>query len=348
MGGVAEGPQRCPPRTAVPGEYYFCTPRLWLVYARRQGQKLNTLPKVAILMCTCNGQRFLAKQLDSFASQTYQNWEVWVSDDNSQDETLAIIEAYRQKWHPERLFTSFGPGKGFVANFLSLACRDGIEADYYAYSDQDDIWEAEKLERAIRRLEGVPKHTPALYCSRSRLIDAEGAEIGLSPLFPKPPGFANALVQSIAGGNSMVFNKAARELIRQAGASVPVVVHDWWTYMVVTGCGGKVFYDKHPTLDYRQHDANQIGMNISWLARFVRLRMVWEGNLKCWNDGNIAALKTLWDRLTPENREILERFAKARKMSFLWRLVYLRRSGVYRQTMLGNVSLVAAAIFKKI
>lgn len=306
------------------------------------------LSKVAILLCTYHGQHYLAEQLDSFTSQTHTNWEVWASDDGSEDDTHAILEAYKQKWPSGRLSIHSGPAEGFVANFHSLTCKARIEADYYAYSDQDDVWEADKLERAVRWLQTIPAHIPALYCSRTRLVDAQNNEIGLSPLFTKRPSFANALMQNIGGGNTMVFNNATRELLRQAGESVSVVTHDWWAYMVVMGCGGQVLYDRFPSVRYRQHESNLVGMNSTWPARFVRIRMLWQGQFRRWNDANIAALRKLLDRLAPENREILERFAMARDMSLVPRLINLKRSGIYRQTLLGNLGLVAAAIFKKI
>lgn len=308
----------------------------------------NALPKVAILLCTYHGQHYLAEQLDSFQAQSHSNWEVWASDDGSEDNTHAILEAYQQKWPVGRLSIHFGPSEGFAANFLSLTCRASIEADYYAYADQDDVWESDKLERAVRWLQTVPENTPALYCSRTRLVDAENNEIGLSPLFCKPPSFANALMQNIGGGNTMVFNNAARALLREAGEDTPVITHDWWAYMVVSGCGGKVFYDSHPSLRYRQHDGNLVGMNATWAARFKRIRMLWEGRFRNWNDSNIAGLRKLQHKLTPENRETLERFAKARQMSLIPRLTHLKRSGIYRQTLFGNLGLIAAAIFGKI
>lgn len=308
----------------------------------------NVLPKVAILLCTYHGQHYLAEQLDSFQAQSHSNWEVWASDDGSEDDTHAILEAYQRKWPAGRLSIHFGPAEGFAANFLSLTCKASIEADYYAYSDQDDVWEADKLERAIRWLEAVPPNIPALYCSRTRLVDAENNEIGLSPLFSKPPSFANALIQSIAGANTMVFNNAARALLCEAGEDTPVISHDWWAYMVVTGCGGKVHYDSHPSLRYRQHDGNLVGVNATWAARFKRLRMLWEGRFRHWSDSNIAALRRLQHKLTPENRETLERFVKARQMSLIPRLIHLKRSGIYRQTLFGNLGLIAAAIFRKI
>lgn len=305
-------------------------------------------PKVAILLCTYHGQHYLAEQLASFAAQTHTNWAAWASDDGSKDDTHSILEAFQQQWPAGRLSIHFGPAEGFAANFLSLTCKADIAADYFAYSDQDDVWEADKLERAVRWLQTIPSHIPALYCSRTRLVDAQNKEIGLSPLFAKPPSFANALMQNIGGGNTMVFNTAARELLRQAGEGVPVVTHDWWVYMAVMGCGGQVFYDSYPSLRYRQHECNLVGMNATWGARFKRVHMLWQGRFRAWNDGNIAALGTLRNKLTPANRDILERFAKARQMSLIPRLIHLKRSGIYRQTLLGNLGLVAAAIFKKI
>lgn len=205
------------------------------------GRNSFVQPRVAILLCTYHGQHYLAEQLESFAAQSHKNWEVWASDDGSQDETHAILKAHQEKWPEGRLSIHFGPAEGFAANFLSLTCKASIEADYYAYSDQDDVWEADKLERAVRWLETIPPNMPALYCGRTRLVDADNNEIGLSPLFSKLPSFANALMQNIGGGNTMVFNNAARALLREAGEDTPVITHDWWAYMVVSGCGGKCF-----------------------------------------------------------------------------------------------------------
>ena len=304
--------------------------------------------RVAILLCTYHGQHYLAEQLDSFAAQSHTNWDVWASDDGSKDDTHSILEDYKSRWDVGRLSIHFGPAEGFAANFLSLTCNASIDADFYAYSDQDDVWEADKLARAVHWLQSVPSDVPALYCSRTRLVDADNNEIGVSPLFTKTPSFANALMQNIGGGNTMVFNKAARKLLREAGENKSVITHDWWAYMVVTGCGGRVFYDSKPTLRYRQHGGNLVGTNSNWAARLKRIRMLFQGRFKHWNDSNISALLTLEHRFTPENREILQRFAAARGMSLIPRLIHLKRSGIYRQTLLGNLGLVAAAILGKI
>ncbi len=305
-------------------------------------------PKVAILMGTYQGQSYLPEQLDSLTAQTHSNWELWASDDGSRDGTLAIFKAYEERWPANRIRVLAGPGNGFAANFLSLTCNPDIEADYYAYADQDDIWEADKLARAAQWLDTVAANKPALYCSRTRLVDENNNEIGLSPLFTEPPSFANALVQSIGGGNTIVFNNKARALLREAGCDFPIPSHDWWAYIVVTGCGGTVFCDHYPSLRYRQHGQNLAGMNSNWQGRIKRISQLQAGHFRRWNDANISALRKLQGKLTPESQEMLERFNKGRQMSLIPRLYHLKHSGIYRQTLLGNLGLVAAAILKKI
>lgn len=307
-----------------------------------------SLPKVAILLCTYNGEKFLPEQLDSFESQDYSDWQVWASDDGSKDSTLAILERYRIQWGDERLSIITGPGKGSTANFLSLTCKSEINADFYAFSDQDDIWENDKLSTAVNWLNTVSNDTPALYCARTRLVDAVNQEIGFSQFFKNPPSFANALVQNIAGGNTMVINKAACDLIREMGKDVDVVVHDWWFYMLVSGCGGRIFYDGYTSLRYRQHNENQIGMNSNWSARWARIRMLLQGQYSRWNDRNILALQQFKHRLTVGNLLIFNQFCNARKLPLIPRLCGFKQSGIYRQTLLGNLGLVFAAIVKKI
>lgn len=311
-------------------------------------EKGEVSKKVAILLATFHGQHYLHEQLDSFARQTHSNWEVWASDDGSEDDTHQILEQYRQDWGVQRLSIHNGPQEGFAANFLSLTCKAEINADYFAYSDQDDVWEDDKLERAVNWLSKVPENVPALYCSRTRLVDERNCEIGVSPLFSKMPSFSNALMQNIGGGNTMVLNKSARSLLQIAGDQISVVTHDWWAYIVVTGCGGQVFYDPAPTLRYRQHAGNLVGMNSSALARLNRFRMLLAGQLRDWNDMHLFALKKLERFLTPSSKVTLERFSRARSRSLIPRLWGFAHSGVYRQTTMGNLGLVIASIFNKV
>lgn len=310
--------------------------------------EIPPIKKVAILLATYHGQHYLRDQLDSFAAQVYAHWEVWASDDGSQDDTHSILEYYRFLWGADRLSIHNGPREGFAANFLSLACKAEISADYFAYSDQDDVWEADKLVRAVNWLDSVPENVPALYCSRTRLVDEKNREIGRSPLFRKAPSFSNALVQSIAGGNTMVFNNAARSLLKIAGDQVSVASHDWWAYIVVVGCGGHIHYDSTPSVRYRQHGSNGFGSNSSIAGKLKRLSLLFTGRFRIWNDLHLSALTKLERHLTPDSKVTMERFSRARNRSLFFRVWGLAHCGVYRQTTMGNLGLIVASIFKKL
>lgn len=304
-------------------------------------------PKVIILMATHNGQRYLAEQLDSIYSQTHTNWVIWVSDDGSDDDTRNILSDYQRRLGEAALQIYSGPCKGYSANFLSLACKNNPKEAYYTFCDQDDIWESNKLQTALAWLETIPPHTPALYCGRTRLVDAENHMLGFSPLFKKQPGFSNALIQNIGGGNTMVFNHSALDLLRGAGANIAIVAHDWWTYMLVSGAGGVVCYDPIPTIRYRQHANNLIGSNVGWCARLSRLALLFKGRFKGWNDLNFQALLSVKHLLTDENRRLLNDLIIAKNSAMLPRVIKTKRTGIYRQTVLGNIGLMAAVFLNK-
>lgn len=304
--------------------------------------------KVIILLATYNGEDFLVKQLDSLIAQTHTNWELWVSDDGSTDATIALLHDYQQRLGVDKVHILSGPRKGFAANFLSLIGTKQANGDYYAYCDQDDEWEPTKLEKGLQWLDSLDKSKAALYCSRTKLVDEQGMELGYSPLFTKAPSFLNALVQNIAGGNTMIFNHTALDLLRTASDKALIVSHDWWTYLVVTGAGGLVYYDPQSLINYRQHSANLVGSNSDWQARFARIFMLFQGRLRQWNDMNIKALLDAKHVLTPENRTVLHNFAKARDSSFFLRPIKAKLLGIYRQTFFGNVGLAIATLFKKI
>jgi hypothetical protein len=176
----------------------------------------------------------------------------------------------------------------------------------------------------------------------------DGRSYGFSPLFTRPITFRNALIQSLGGGNTMVFNKAAKRLLEVVGR-LDVVLHDWWMCQLVSAVGGAIRYDPQPALKYRQHLDNIIGSNRGWRALFVRLRMMLSGRFRDWNRMNVAALQRVPAHLIkPQNSVVLQLFAKARTASLLRRLHYLKQSGVYRQTLLGNIGLLAATLLKRI
>ncbi len=309
---------------------------------------MNANSSVAILMSTYNGQQFLAEQLQSIEQQAHRNWRVLLSDDGSSDDTLLIAKQFQQQWGNDRLLIRQGPKQGFCLNFLSMACDPIIKADYYAFSDQDDVWMADKLARALAYFESVSEPSlPRVYCGRTQNVDEQLNSLGYSPLFALPRSFRNALVQSIAGGNTMVFNQAAKELIEQAGL-LKVVSHDWWLYQLIKGAGGVVFYDPEPSILYRQHANGLVGANLSIGARYDRFIFAINGGFKQWNTINYEALCSVKHLLTKDSRDILKLFGAFRGAKFKDRVRLLEVCGLYRQTWQGTISLWIATLINKV
>jgi len=305
--------------------------------------------KVAIILGFYDGYEFIRKQLKSIFEQTHQNFIIFVTDDNSKDkfslEKLNINERNKNK-----IRVGFrNKNIGYAQNFLNaLVSIDGY-FDYYAFSDQDDIWHREKLEKAINSLEGYPDNQANLYGSRTELIgESEEIKLGKSIEFKKSPSFQNALTQNIFGGNTMVFNRNAFDLICSSNINQKIIAHDWWCYQIISGAGGNVFYDKNIYLKYRQHNNNLIGSNITLKDKWMRFCKVVNSNFKIQNDYNLKAIINNQNLLIKSNRITLNNFIKARKSSFLGRIFYFLKSGVYRQTLIGNIALFIGIVIKKV
>jgi len=306
--------------------------------------------RVAILLGLHNGARFLGEQLDSIAGQNMPDWELIVSDDGAQDDGgLQTVRRFARTAAAHRVRLVRGPQAGAARNYLSLLGRAPEHATHAAFADQDDVWLPEKLARAVAALETVPAGRPGLYCSASWVCDAELGHRRRSRRLRRPAGFVHALVQNIAGGNTMVMNRAALTLAQAAAREVEAVAsHDWWLYQIVSGAGGEVLYDPEPGLLYRQHDDNLLGANSGLSAALSRVSLVLKGRLRDWTDINVAALQASAHRLTEANRQRLRLFAQARQMPLPARLMALRRLGIYRQSPIDTAGLWVAAILNRL
>jgi len=306
-----------------------------------------------IVMGVFNGAAHLRAQLQSFADQTRSDWCLVAGDDGSTDAGPDMLRAFAEEMGLEgrEVRPVAGPGRGATLNFLSLLAT-APEADWLALSDQDDVWLPEHLETGLAALADVPDDLPALYGGRSWICDEDLGHRRMSPRFGRAPGFRNALVQSIAGGNTMLLNRAGVDLARAAAgealAAGGPATHDWWLYQLIAGAGGRVIRDEVPTILYRQHGGNLFGSNLGRGAMLRRLAHVLRGDLARWVDANIAALTASAHRLTPENRAILTDFARMRGLGLVARLKGFARAGLYRQGRVGQALLWLALTMKKL
>jgi glycosyltransferase involved in cell wall biosynthesis len=305
-------------------------------------------PSVAILMCTFNGEDFLEEQLDSIERQDYKNWTLFVSDDGSRDKTLDILKVYQKKWGAKKLRIRRGPQKGFCQNFLQIINDKKIKADLYFLCDQDDVWMPHKLSHTIKKISMLDPLKPILYCARTTYISSDTKKIlGQSDLFLKPPSFRNAIVQSIAGGNTMAFNNPLKRK-NQKYQRVDVVSHDWWLYIINELKGGQTLYDTESTILYRQHSKSLIGANTGFLAKCRRLRLLMNGTYRVYNTKHLQAFRFLSIETAKRNIDLIDQFLIIRDKPIKKRWQMINILGLYRQTWLDTIGLYLAAILHKL
>lgn len=314
-----------------------------------------------IALCSYNGGRWLAGQLDSIAAQSGVDWALWISDDGSSDGTGAVISGFQAR-HPDRDIRLIeGPRQGGTQNFLSLICHPELPLGpqtYLALSDQDDIWLPHKLARALQVLgEQSDADRPLIYGAQSRHIDESGREIGKSRRPKGEVSLRNAVVQNMVSGHSLVLNPQALALVRAAGRPRGIGFQDWWLSLLVLACGGRAVVDDAEVLLYRQHGGNVMGAPQGMAALWRRLDQLRLGLFRGWIAANLAGLGAVEARLTPEARQIIARLGEPRHglaqnglvqnglvQHSLTRLRAYRALGIARQSRAGSIALYLSVL----
>lgn len=289
-------------------------------------------PPIAILLSTWNGATFLPEQLESFLHLTGPEWRLLWRDDGSDDSSAAIMRAFARRPAAADLVEEHNDGLGRIgitASFLTLL-RQAPADSIVAFADQDDVWLPPKLARGASALARVPDAVPALYCARQSLVDEALRPIRCSARISEPPGFPQALTQNIATGCTVMLNPAAVRLI--ASAQEPAdTLHDWWCYLVVTAAGGQVLIDDEPTVLYRQHVGNAVGVPLSPARRALAALRRGPGVFMHMFRQHAMALRRQQRILTPEARATLEQIMSGLEDGWTPRLRVLRHPGLRRQ-----------------
>lgn len=269
--------------------------------------------KIIVLLSTYNGEKYLREQLDSIFSQTHKNLIVFARDDGSKDSTCSILEEYSTQYP---LVWSSGANLGFALSFMKLV-SDSMDADYYAFCDQDDIWHKDKLEAAISKMAGLDQEQPVLYASNQTYVDSDGKNA--KERFDENPSinFEERFFRGYLSGCTMVFNKSLRDLInknRPSDEFIKARWHDTWTLLVCLALG-KVVYDPISHIDYRRHGSNTSVAQTSKLSRYVEglkkiIRDKSRKNLRSWTAKTI--LEIFGNEIDEEKNLFLKRVSEYR------------------------------------
>jgi glycosyltransferase involved in cell wall biosynthesis len=229
--------------------------------------------KVEILLATYNGERYLNELLDSLVGQTYQNWELSISDDNSTDRTMEILQTFRSKYPEKVRSLSGGPGKGACANFLKL--MEFSSCEIIAFCDQDDVWRSDKLEKMLNKYADVASkecHAGPIIVYSDALVVDEKLEIISESLLelnrasqPDRESFSRLQYSNCLTGCCLIANRFAvinaleAEKRLRLNYGYNIVMHDHWIGLVTANDLGLIAFVDEPLISYRQHAGNVIG-----------------------------------------------------------------------------------------
>ncbi len=260
---------------------------------------------VAILLSTRNGAPFIGQQLDSLLGQSHEDWQIFWRDDGSADDTQALMHDFAGHAGAGRVvdLNDNAGHVGITASFLSLL-RRAPRGRVMAFADQDDVWLPDKLARGVAALRAMPADRPGLYCARQSLVRADLSPIRLSAPVAGPLGFPHSMTQNVATGCTVMLNPDAAALVADA-REPDQTLHDWWSYLIVTAAGGAVVADATPTVLYRQHANNAVGVPLSPTRRlWAALRRGPHVFMRTFR-AHMEALEAQPDLLSPQAREAL-------------------------------------------
>ncbi len=283
-----------------------------------------------ILLSTYNGRAYIEAQLRSILSQLPSDGSIVVRDDGSSDGTPDVISRIGDA----RIILTKGNNLGFCGSFFALIDAISLTDATYFFCDQDDVWLPGKVDRAIQALSDQSGEV-ALYCSRAILTDPELRPFGETPLFKKAPGIHQALTENIATGCTVAFTPPMLAKLKQTGWREFIAFHDWWAYVLATAFG-QVHFDSTPTMLYRQHGGNAIGMGSGWKRYAAILRYLRKTNwLQIMNRQAWALRKNHWSALSATQQAAISRLQTADGRIRRWSIMLsLQR---HRATLLSDV-----------
>lgn len=251
--------------------------------------------KVAVLMPVYNGEKFVTKQIESIINQKNVLPTIFISIDESSDNSVKIIEGLVKKYKQVKIFSKNIKHGSPTKNYFHLISNfESDNFDYVSLSDQDDVWYPEKLMRSTKILD---KGDYSIYSSsvnakigtKIKFIDKSAAKTKFDYYF-----------ESAGPGSTYVFNKnffkIFQKYLRNHKDNLSNFEHyDWLIYAYARENQFQWYIDKIPTLDYIQHNNNFTGANVGIKSFFKRFKEVANGDAlkKANNLKNILQLKKI-------------------------------------------------------
>lgn len=222
--------------------------------------------KVCVLMSTYNGEKYIEEQIESILKQKDVNVKLIVRDDGSSDKTIEILKKYESA---KKLSWYSGENLKPALSFMHLLANSP-KCDFYAFADQDDYWDENKLISAVKILSSSKGKNGKLYMSALNVADKE-LKIMYKTSFPKKIDIKNEMIKNYATGCTMVLDNVLKEIVCDVNYNY-IAMHDSFIHRIALISDSYIYYDNHSHILYRQHDNNVLGMTNNfygkWLIRY--------------------------------------------------------------------------------
>lgn len=258
---------------------------------------------VVILISTYNGEKYIREQLLSLIEQEGVLIKIVVRDDGSEDSTVEIIRELQEKYDIDLIA---GDNMGYASSFMMLVhLAASYKADYYAFCDQDDVWEHNKLVIAVTKL--LPHiGEPALYLSQAKIVD-ESLNLIDSSFHKRKVELGAVLEHNYAIGCTMVFNEKLRNILDISITDMCLTCgHDSWVFLVALAIDAFVYFDLEGYVLYRQHGKNVSGKIVTInqaIKAIMKILVKWK-NAR--SESAYKILKSYKYIIQDENRTLLE------------------------------------------
>lgn len=225
-------------------------------------------PKVYVMMSTYNGEKYISEQLDSILAQKHVDVCLAIRDDGSHDNTLEILNEYENKYKNINVY--HGKNIGYAASFWTLLLSSPNDYDYYAFADQDDIWEKNKLAAGIQALKSNENDKLKLYASALNVMDEDMNFQYINEFKRLRSKFGSAVTRPRLSGCTMIFNSSLLSICKKMDLrekNGKCISHDALVYISFLACGGRLTFSRKSYINLRRHPETVTGHGKSIFKR---------------------------------------------------------------------------------
>nr|WP_270258354.1 glycosyltransferase family 2 protein [Coprococcus catus] len=311
--------------------------------------------KVAILLASYNGEKYIEEQIQSLLDQTFKDIFIFIRDDGSSDKTFEIEKKYENEYPEKIKVMQRQSGKGgSKENFWTL-CEIAVKTsvDYFMFCDQDDVWNKNKIEITFNRMLKVEKKyegRPVLVHTDLEVVDQNLESLGTSfmeyrALDSTITSINRLLVQNNVTGCTMMINRVLLEKAMKLSDIDAIAMHDWW-FSLVASLFGKISFVDQATIKYRQHGNNVVGATKVNTFSFILQRLRGKNHIRevfHLSSTQAQELLKIYDRkLNQKQKQCIQAMADLEKKNKIARIYTVIRYGMLKQ---GIVQVIGEILF---